>query len=205
MVRVDPQVHFFVFKTMGQQKTHGTSRERMSSRQRLHDTLSNMIRPMVEARGFVFWGLEYYPGEQRETVRIFVDDAGIDELAEMSRDVAVLLDVEDTVPGAYNLELSSPGIERIFFSTEQAKDYIGRAVNVFLWEPINGRRKFSGPLVEVMGDALVVDVEGETFSLPWQDIKRAKLKYDFDAFQSQADARKDPKGKDSGEKDSEEA
>lgn len=162
----------------------------MSNRQRLNDTLSDMIRPMVEARGFVFWGLEYYPGEKRATVRVFVDGAGIDELADVSRDIAVLLDVEDAVPGAYNLELSSPGIERIFFTTDQAKDYIGRAVNVFLWEPMDSRRKFSGPLAQVLEDAIVVDVDGEAFTLPWKDVKRAKLKYDFNAFQSQAEAQK---------------
>lgn len=146
--------------------------------QRLHD----LVAPMAEAMGLTLWGIEYAGGQGRPALRIYLDSEDgvtIDQCARLSRDMSVVLDVEDIVPGAYNLEVSSPGLERPFFSTEQMAPYVGRKVQVHLHEPRDYRRKFSGTLKSVEGDAIAVEEDDGVATIDWNDVKRAHLRYEF--------------------------
>jgi ribosome maturation factor RimP len=91
--------------------------------------------------------------------------------------------VEDVVHGSYVLEVSSPGLERPFFSPGQMEAFTGQEVDVQLETPLPGfgtRRKFRGPLQEVAGDVLRVEVDGQVAELPWDRVKKAKLVHRFE-------------------------
>jgi ribosome maturation factor RimP len=81
----------------------------------LRDTLTAMLRPVVENLGYVLWELECAPGKGNGHVRLFIDaEAGItvDDCERVSRAVSDILDAEDPVPWQYTLEVSSPGFDR---------------------------------------------------------------------------------------------
>ncbi len=114
-----------------------------------------------------------------------VSGVSIDDCAEISRMVGLALDVEDVFPDAWVLEVSSPGMDRLFFTLEQMVPYVGRLVDVTLRVPSGayaGRRKFRGALsgVDVAGGGLTVRVEGPDgapfdAALAFADIRKARL------------------------------
>jgi len=144
----------------------------------LRDTLAALVRPLVEGLGYELWELEYLPGRGNGVLRLYIDaEAGItlDDCERVSRAVSELLDVEDPVPGQYRLEVSSPGLERPLRTVAQFTRYVGETVFVELTRPVEGRRRFKGPLVAADAAAIEVDVDGRRWSLPVAGIRKAHL------------------------------
>ena len=113
----------------------------------LRDTLTAMLRPVVEGLGYVLWELECAPGKGNGYVRLFIDaEAGItvDDCERVSRAVSDMLDAEDPVPWQYTLEVSSPGFDRPLRTPEHFAPYVGETVFVELAQPLDGRRRFLG-------------------------------------------------------------
>ena len=84
--------------------------------------IEELIVPTVEALGAYVWGVEYLNQGRKSLLRIFVEreeGVSVDLCAEVSRHVSDLLDVEEIMPSAYTLEVSSPGIDRLLFKSEQ--------------------------------------------------------------------------------------
>jgi ribosome maturation factor RimP len=151
-------------------------------RQTFEEMLSDMIRPEVENLGYVFWGLSSPSSGKKRVVRIYIDSpdgVNIDQCAEVSRQVGLMLEVEDVIPGAFNLEVSSPGLERIFFAPAQLADYVGRKVDILLFDPKGDRRKFKGELTGVEGDVVAVNVDDQTMNFDWTAIKKITLVHEF--------------------------
>ncbi|QGY41618.1 ribosome maturation factor RimP [Pseudodesulfovibrio cashew] len=146
------------------------------------ETLAELIRPEVEALGCGLWGLTAPTKGKKRIIRIYIeceDGATIDKCAEVSRQVGIMLEVEDIIPGAFTLEVSSPGLDRRFFSTEQMSDYVGKQVTAQTYEPLDGRRKFTGALKEAGDGKFTLDIDGEDVTLHWTDLKRVNLVYEF--------------------------
>ncbi len=102
--------------------------------------LTDMIQPLVEDMGFILWGIEYLPQKNAALVRIYIDHTNgitVDNCADCSREIAALLEVEDTIKSAYILEVSSPGLDRVLFDSEQFSRYLGKTVRVKLAQPVN--------------------------------------------------------------------
>ncbi len=99
--------------------------------------------------------------------------------AQVSRHLGTVLEAEDAVPGAYVLEVSSPGLERRFFAPEQLSAYQGRMVDVRLHQAQDTRRHFRGLLAESGPDFLVVDESGVLTRVPWPHVKTAHLVHEF--------------------------
>jgi ribosome maturation factor RimP len=87
------------------------------------------------------------------------------------------LDAEDPLPGPYTLEVSSPGLERPFFSLEQIGPYAGDLMEVKLKEPWEGRKKWRGILLEAEGSRIRLEVEGRKVDLPWDRVEKIHRKY----------------------------
>ncbi|WFS63788.1 ribosome maturation factor RimP [Pseudodesulfovibrio thermohalotolerans] len=141
-----------------------------------------MIRPEVENLGYVFWGLTSPSTGKKRVVRIYIDAPGgvnIDQCAEVSRQVGLMLEVEDVIPGAFNLEVSSPGLERPFFNPDQLTGYEGRKVDILLHEPMDDRRKYKGELTRVEGETVTVKIDDETVDFDWTAIKKITLVHEF--------------------------
>ncbi len=101
---------------------------------------------------------------------------GVEDCAAISRAVSALLDVEDPIAGAYNLEVTSPGIDRPLLRAEDYRRFAGQTAKIELRMPEDGRRRFTGTIQDVEAGAVRLDLgNGETKSLKLADIERAKL------------------------------
>jgi ribosome maturation factor RimP len=144
----------------------------------LRDTLAALLRPVVEELGYTLWDLEYSPGRGSGFVRLYIDaDAGIalDDCERVSRAVSELLDAADPVPGQYTLEVSSPGLERPLRTAAHFAPYVGEAVFIEMAHPLEGRRRFKGPLLAAGPETVEVEVEGQRHVLPIAGIRKAHL------------------------------
>lgn len=146
------------------------------------DDLKALLAPVIEAMGYEFWGLDYVQG-RGAVLRIFIDaEDGItvDDCAAVSHQVSGVLDVEDPIPGEYNLEVSSPGMERPLYTLEQFAMYVGDQVQMRLLAPVAGKRRVKGLLDAVEGEELVVKVGEEVLRVPFSQVDRANLVATFD-------------------------
>ena len=145
------------------------------------EQLIELLQPVVEALDFQFWGLEYIPQGKESVLRIFIDSEkgiNVDDCAAVSRQVSGVMDVEDPISSEYNLEVSSPGLDRPLFTLEQFKHYVGEFVDVKLRYAFEGRRKFKGKLVDIENDEdIVVHVDNHEYLLPIDSIDKANLIY----------------------------
>jgi len=100
----------------------------------------------------------------------------LDELAEVSRELGVLLEVEDIVAGSYRLEVSSPGLDRPLGKIDDCERFAGKKTVVVTRKPFEGKRRFKGVLQGAEGGSLVVEEEdGSVRKIPWGMIKKANL------------------------------
>jgi ribosome maturation factor RimP len=142
------------------------------------DELANLLEPTVERLGYELVDLEVRLGGKGGLVRLYIDKPDgidLDDCEKVSLAVSALLDVEDPVPGNYNLEVSSPGLDRKLTKVEHFQRFEGETVKVQLRFPIEGRRRFRGTLVSSNDENIVVEVDGESFSLPLKTIDTARL------------------------------
>jgi ribosome maturation factor RimP len=103
----------------------------------------------------------------------------IDELSRVSRQLSDLLDVYDVVPGAYTLEVSSPGVDRPLRKPEHFARYIGKCIRVRTAETIAGRKKFSGVLRGSTSKGVTVFEDGREVFIPFELIRRANYVHDW--------------------------
>ncbi len=151
---------------------------------RIRKSLEELIAPMAQALGLTLWGVELTGGHGRGVVRVYLDSetgVTVDQCAELSRDLSVALDVEDIVPGSYYLEVSSPGLDRPFFSPQQMRGHEGSEVQATLRGPVDGRRRFQGRLAAVEADGFVIEENGQSVRIAWSDVKKVALRYEFPA------------------------
>jgi len=144
----------------------------------MQEQLDTLINSVVTGLGFQVWGYEYRPHSESALLRIFIENEGgvsIDNCTKVSRQIGAALDVEDIIPVAYILEVSSPGIDRVLFTPEQYSDYVGDEVKVRTRSPIEGRRNFRGVIESVGKTEVSVKIDNDTFVIPFNVVDRARL------------------------------
>ena len=140
--------------------------------------LLDLIRPVVEALDLELWGIEYVSHAKQTLVRIYIDSpkgVDVDHCAAVSRQVSSVFDVEDPISGEYTLEVSSPGMARPLFTLEQYVKHVGDVVKVRLRVAYDGRRNFSGQLVGVENEDVVLVVDDHEYLLPFDLIDKATI------------------------------
>ncbi len=139
--------------------------------------LRQLLGPLVEDLGYELLLIELV-GATPRTLRLFIDAPGgvnLDDCELVSRNVSAALDVDDPIAGAYNLEVSSPGIERPLVREEHFRNHVGERVRIRLAKSVLGRKRFTGVLTQVVDDGVIVDVDGEPYELAYDDIESARL------------------------------
>jgi ribosome maturation factor RimP len=140
--------------------------------------LTDMLRPAVAETGKELLGVEFISAGNNSVLRLFIDHENginVDDCAEVSRQVGAILDVEDPISSEYNLEVSSPGVDRPLFELAHFQTVVGETVNVKISVPLNGRRKFKGTLVAIEKVTLRVDGDGIDFGLVINNVDKANL------------------------------
>jgi ribosome maturation factor RimP len=144
----------------------------------LEAAVESVLLPAIQAHGLTLVDLEIRRGGRRGTVRIYVDKPGgvtVGDCQQLSHEVGDLIDVSNLVPGSYDLEVSSPGLDRELRKDREFHWAAGRIVRVWTREPVDGRRELSGRLVVVeAGSLTVVSVDGPS-RIPRSLVTKARL------------------------------
>jgi ribosome maturation factor RimP len=144
----------------------------------LRERLIALIEPAIARLGYELVELEYAAGRTQAVVRIFIDKPdgiGLDDCEQVSRAVASLLDVEDPVPTAYTLEVSSPGFDRVLRTPAHFERFVGARVFVELKVPRAGRRRYTGTLQAVNDSGIELEVDRQKVEVPFGEIAKARL------------------------------
>lgn len=142
------------------------------------EELQKLLGPTIEGLGYELTDLEARVGSGSGVLRVFIDKPdgiGLEDCEKVSSAISALLDVEDPVPGRYDLEVSSPGLDRKLTKVEHFQRFEGETIKVQMRFPIEGRRRFRGTLVSSDDKNIVVEVDGESHKLSIATIDTARL------------------------------
>ncbi len=119
---------------------------------KIADKVLSIINPSIQDLGYELLGIEYVPSGKHSILRLYIDSEdgiGVDDCEIVSRQVSAIMDVEDPISGQYNLEVSSPGIERPLFVVAHYMRFLGHDVRLRTYRPVEGRRNFTGAIGSV--------------------------------------------------------
>lgn len=140
----------------------------------------NLLEPVVEAQGMEILEIEYRRESAGWVLRIFLDSergVSVEDCAQISRIAGDLLDAADLIQTPYNLEVSSPGIDRPLRKPEHFQKYIGNIIAIRTVSPIQERRNFKGRLKDASPERVVLECDTRSYSIPVSLIERARLLY----------------------------
>lgn len=146
----------------------------------LENKLAAIIAPRLELMGFELVRVAVL-GRERPTVQVMADRAdgaqiSVEDCEQISHDVSAALDVDDPIPGAWTLEVSSAGIDRPLTRVKDWNRFAGHAARVETFVPQNGRRRFAGIVLGADDAAARVRLDdGQEVAIRHADIRRAKL------------------------------
>ena len=141
--------------------------------------LTVLFEPVIRSMGYELVGIEFQGSPQHGTLRVYIDHnngIGVDDCAAISHQISGILDVEEPIQQAYDLEVSSPGINRPLFKARDYEQYSGHSVKIKMAVAMDGRKNFKGLLQGLTGSGNVqITVDNEDYELPISDIARANL------------------------------
>jgi ribosome maturation factor RimP len=143
------------------------------------ETVEPLLTPVAEAQGVELYDIEYVKEGGDRILRLFIDKEGgvdLNDCERVSHAAEAVLDEKDPIPAAYVLEVSSPGVERKLKKESHFARYAGAKVEIRLFSPIDGRKKFTG-ILNGLNDSLVAvtDTEGREWSFERQKISSCRL------------------------------
>ncbi len=155
------------------------------------EKIEEVVTPVLEDLGLELVDLEYKCEQHGWVLRFYLDKEGgitLDDCADASREISSLLDVEDVIQTAYNLEVSSPGIERPLKKLKDFERFIGQQVKIkshdLITLPGAGKpvKTLAGTLTGVDGETILVtlsDRESTEVGIELSQIEKANLKFEF--------------------------
>jgi ribosome maturation factor RimP len=161
--------------------------QRPCAMDRVHiSSLWSLIEPVLEPEGIELVELEFKLETGRWVLRLYIDrpdGVNLDDCELVSRQIGALLDVQDPIRQPYNLEVSSPGINRVLRREKDFQHYAGTPVRIRTRKKMNGRRNFQGILRGMEDSRVILDVEGTRVAIDPEAIERAQLNLpDADLF-----------------------
>jgi ribosome maturation factor RimP len=152
----------------------------------LPDHVEHQIRRIVESEGLELVHIDYRKQGHAFLLRVDIDKEGgvnIDDCSLVSQQVSTWLDVEDPIPGEFELQVSSPGLDRRFYTTSDYTKFIGRLVRVKTGKAIRGLHVIVGRLKEFDGTTVVVTdpvmKKDPDYAIPLADIKETRLEVEI--------------------------
>lgn len=137
-------------------------------------SIEELIQPVLRHHGLELVALEWRPRRPRSVLRVFVDKVGgvgIGDCERVSREVGDVLDVAGLIEESYDLEVSSPGLDRLLTTEREYRWARGKRVRCWL----SGGREVRGRLADVAPERLVLEAEGQRVELPRADVTKARL------------------------------
>jgi ribosome maturation factor RimP len=141
-------------------------------------SIINLIEPVLMAEGLELVDVEYKKEGKSWVLRVFIDKeegVKVEDCQKVSHLTGDLIDIEEIIQTPFNLEVSSPGLDR---PLKREKDFIkfkGRQIRLHSIAPIDGRRKFIGTLADFKDQTVFMDLEGNSFKILLSQVAKANL------------------------------
>jgi len=145
-----------------------------------HENLNKLIQEAVTLCQVELYHYEWIMGGRQNILRIFIDKPGgvtVLDCEKVSRELSVLLDVEDPIPQHYTLEVSSPGLDRKLYNVKHYKDHLQMEVDVKV-KPGDGKIKhrWNGVLTAVEENGFFIECDGDSHHFHFSDVEWTSLK-----------------------------
>ncbi|MEO1091659.1 MAG: ribosome maturation factor RimP [Pseudomonadota bacterium] len=150
------------------------------------DEIAVRLEPSLRDMGFDLVRITL-AGQARRTLQVMVERSDratitVEDCATVSHSVSAILDVEEPIPGAYDLEVSSPGLDRPLIKLDDYQRFCGFTARIEMTEPVEGQRRFKGTLQEGADGpgppTIVILTEAGERRLPLESVRKAKLVLD---------------------------
>lgn len=158
----------------------------MGRKEEILEKVRGIAAPLAAQEGLELVDVEIGGAGGRQALRLFIDRPGgvsLDDCTAVSRSVSAALDVEDPIQGAYDLEVSSPGLDRPLRTPEHFQKFAGQKVRVKTYGPLaecENRKTFVGILKGFEEGKVVVDVDGKVFHVPHAQVSKANVEPVFE-------------------------
>ncbi len=144
------------------------------------EQIRKLLDPILESLGLSLWDMEFQKHGPKWLLRIYIDrepsGVTLNDCEAVSRDLGTALDVEDIIPHAYTLEVSSPGLDRTLSKPEHFVRFSGSAVKIKTFQQINGEKVFRGKLLGLAGDTVQLELDtGVIAEIPIGNVAKASL------------------------------
>lgn len=150
---------------------------------RVEVQVSALVEPIIEQLGLELVAVEYVKEGAHWYLRVFIDkengNIDLNDCQEVSQAISVKLDEADPISQAYMLEVSSPGLERPLKKDADFAKFKDNLITVNTYAPYQGFKEFTGYLVGLENDAIVMRYETETISIPREIVSKAHLAVEF--------------------------
>jgi ribosome maturation factor RimP len=172
----------------------------------VRERLITLCEPLLARLGYELVDIEYAATRSEATVRVYIDwpdgqmpaavtttpddenrafdGIGVEDCERVSRELSALLDVEDPIAVPYQLEVSSPGMDRILRTPAHYQRHVGQRVHAELLVPRAGRRRYTGVMMRADGSGFEMDVDGEAVSVPYAEAGKTRLAPDWSRQQA---------------------
>ncbi|WP_045224875.1 ribosome maturation factor RimP [Methyloterricola oryzae] len=148
---------------------------------KMPERLTRLVEPVVTGLGYELVGVEF--DSHQRILRVYIDreaGIGVDDCSRVSHQLSGVLDVEDPIPGNYQLEISSPGMDRPLFTPEHFERFVGALVRIQVLRPVEGRRRFKGRLLAIEGGTVHLEEDGARYAIPFESIEKARIVPEFE-------------------------
>ena len=151
---------------------------------KITDKIEVLIQSVIEDMGYELVGVEYVASGKHSILRVYIDSdqgIGLNDCETVSRQLSSIFDVEDPIMTQYNLEVSSPGVERPLFNIEHYQRFLGHDVKLRLLRSVNGQRKFNGTIgsVSEANNSIELMTDTSSYKLDIELIEKANLVVHF--------------------------
>jgi ribosome maturation factor RimP len=142
--------------------------------------LADLIEPSLRGMGFELVQVRLL-GQTRRTLQVMAEPADpkrmmdVEDCAIISRAISAILDVHDPIPGAYTLEVTSPGIDRPLVRLRDYERFKGHLAKLEVEPDIEGRKRFKAVIRSMDGDDILIEQDGQEFRVPFAHIRKARL------------------------------
>ena len=154
------------------------------------DQIRAIAERVAASRGLTVWEIQSRRETSGHVVRVFIDRPGpaatpeesvsIEDCEQVNREISTILDVEDPLPFAYTLEVSSPGLDRPLRGEDDYARFAGRMAKVVVSEAVDNQKAFAGRLRGIDGgEVLLEGPNGRVHRLPLRLITRGRLEVEF--------------------------
>ena len=149
------------------------------------DKIRQLLDPILLSMGLDLWDLEFHKQGPKWLLRVYIDreiggGVTLGDCETVSRDLGAALDVEDIIPHAYTLEVSSPGLDRALTKPEHFVRFAGSAVRIKTYQAIDREKVFRGKLRGIVGEIVQLEAgEGQVVNIPLSNIALASLEVEF--------------------------